>query len=90
MAQVVADILNQCAEMGDLRHAIRAGTMCRDDVHAELAELVGGSKPGRTSEDRITLFDSTGTALQDVASAALIYRRALIDPDRLAIAFGQG
>jgi len=89
-AQVVADVLDQCAEMGDLRHAIRAGKMCRDDVHAELAELVGGGKPGRTSDDRITLFDSTGTALQDVAAAALIYRRALADPDSLAIAFGHG
>lgn len=89
-AQVVADVLDQCAEMGDLYHAIRAGTMSRDDVHAELADLVGGSKPGRTSDDVITLFDSTGTAVQDVASAALIYRRALADPNRLAVALGQG
>lgn len=89
-AQVVADVLDQCAAMGDLHHAIRAGSMSRDDVHAELAELVGGSKPGRVSEDAITLFDSTGTAVQDVASAALIYRRALADGGRLAIALGQG
>lgn len=75
-ALVVADVLDQCAEMGDLRHAIAAGAMRREDVHAELAELVSGARPGRTDAAQITLFDSTGTALQDVAAAALIYRRA--------------
>jgi ornithine cyclodeaminase/alanine dehydrogenase-like protein (mu-crystallin family) len=75
-ALVVADVLAQCEAMGDLRHALTAGVnpSC---VHAELAELVSGAKRGRTSADQITLFDSTGTALQDVASAALIYERAL-------------
>jgi len=75
-AMVVTDVRAQCAAMGDLRHAIEAGIdpAC---VHAELAELVSAAKPGRTSADQITLFDSTGTALQDVASAAMIYERAL-------------
>jgi ornithine cyclodeaminase/alanine dehydrogenase-like protein (mu-crystallin family) len=76
-ALVVADILDQCATMGDLHHAIAAGVMDRGDVHAELSELVGGSKKGRCDDEQITLFDSTGTALQDVAAAALIYRRAI-------------
>ena len=88
-ALVVADVLDQCVEFGDLRHAIHAGAMSRDDVHAELAELVGGRKPGRTGEDQIIIFDSTGTAVQDVASAAMIYRRALGDPDRVMFAFGR-
>ena len=79
-ARVVADLADQCAAMGDLRHAIAAGAMRREDVHAELAELVAGAKPGRTREDEIWLFDSTGTALQDVAAAAWIYRRALARP----------
>ena len=63
-------------EMGDLRHAVAAGAMTARSVHAELADLVTGRKPGRTSADEITLFDSTGTALQDVAAAASIYERA--------------
>jgi ornithine cyclodeaminase/alanine dehydrogenase-like protein (mu-crystallin family) len=75
--RVVADVLGQCETMGDLRHAIAAGAIARDQVHAELAELVGGTKLGRRSADEITVFDSTGTALQDVAAAALIYRRSL-------------
>ncbi|GAO39090.1 putative ornithine cyclodeaminase [Sphingomonas changbaiensis NBRC 104936] len=75
-ALVVADVRAQCAVMGDLRHALAAG-VDPGCVHAELAELVSGAKPGRTSPEQITLFDSTGTALQDVASAAVIYERAL-------------
>ena len=75
-ALVVADVRAQCAAMGDLRHALAAG-VDPGCVHAELAELVSGAKPGRTSPEQITLLDSTGTALQDVASAAMIYERAL-------------
>ncbi len=75
-ALVVTDLTDQCAAMGDLRHALLAGAMRREDVHAELADLVSGARPGRTDAGQITLFDSTGTALQDVAAAALIYERA--------------
>jgi len=76
-ALVVADAIDQCAAMGDLHHAIDERAMDRSDVHAELAELVAGTRRGRTSDDQITLFDSTGTAVQDVAAAALIHERAL-------------
>ena len=48
----------------------------RDNVYAELGEVVAGRKPGRISDDEITVFDSTGTALQDVAAAAIVYERA--------------
>jgi ornithine cyclodeaminase/alanine dehydrogenase-like protein (mu-crystallin family) len=75
-ALVVADVLDQCAILGDLRRAIASGLMTADDVHAELGDLVTGRMPGRTSAAQITLFDSTGTALQDVAAAALVYERA--------------
>jgi alanine dehydrogenase len=75
-ATVVVDLLDQCAEYGDLHHAIEACVMTRADVHAELAEIVAGRKPGRRRTDEITLFDSSGTALQDVAAATLVYDRA--------------
>jgi len=75
-ALVVADSLDQCAAMGDLRHAIAARAMKREEVHGELAELVAGSKSGRSGDAKITLFDSTGIALQDVAAAATLYERA--------------
>ena len=89
-ARVVADSIDQCAIMGDLHHAIRAAAMARGDVHAELAELLTGAKAGRTSESQITLFDSTGTAVQDVAAAALLYERACRAPGQLTVALGAG
>jgi len=75
-ARVVADRLDQCEVMGDLHHAIMAGAMTRAAVHGELGDLVAGRTPGRTAPDQITLFDSTGTGLQDAAAAALLYQRA--------------
>jgi alanine dehydrogenase len=74
---VVADVLEQCACIGDLHHALAAGVMRPEDVHAELADVVSGRRPGRRSAAEITVFDSTGTALEDVAAAALVYERAL-------------
>jgi alanine dehydrogenase len=75
-SKIVADILEQCAVMGDLHHAIAAGAVTRADVHAELGEIVAGKKPGRESDQEITIFDSTGMALQDVAIAAFLYEKA--------------
>jgi alanine dehydrogenase len=86
-ALIVADLRDQCAAMGDLHHALAAG-MAQDRVHAELGELVTGRKRGRTCGNQITLFDSTGTALQDVAAAALVYERARLTPATLSVALG--
>ena len=85
---VVADVLEQCATIGDLHHAIAAGLMRREDVRAELADVVSGRKPGRLSADEIVVFDSTGTALQDVAAAALVYERALASGAGLTVDLG--
>jgi len=74
---VVTDVLEQCARIGDLHHALEAGAMTREAVHAELAELVTGAKPGRRSPDEVTIFDSTGTALEDVGAAAVAYEKAV-------------
>lgn len=76
-ASVFVDVLEQCAEIGDLHHALIAGTMTRDGVRAELGEVVAGRKPGRTSEREITVFDSTGMALQDAASASVVFDLAM-------------
>jgi ornithine cyclodeaminase/alanine dehydrogenase-like protein (mu-crystallin family) len=75
---LVVDVLEQCAEIGELQHALAAGLMRREDVHAELADVVGGRRPGRTRADEITVFDSSGTALQDVAAAVVVYEKALL------------
>lgn len=76
-AIVVADILEQSATMGDLHHAIAAGVMTRADVHGELADIICGRVRGRGNEDEVFVFDSTGTALQDLAVAAIAYARAV-------------
>lgn len=73
-AKLVTDLTAQAATIGDLHHAIAAGVMTTKDVHAELGEIVAGRKPGRASEAEITVFDSTGTGLQDVAAAIAAYR----------------
>ena len=75
-AAVIVDILDQAATSGDLHHAIAAGIMTREDVRAELGAVVAGKTAGRLHDDEIIVFDSTGTALQDVAAAAAVYEKA--------------
>jgi alanine dehydrogenase len=75
--KLVVDVLDQCAAIGELHHALDAGLMTRDGVHAELGEVVAGTKPGRTSADEIIIFDSTGMALQDVVAAVAVYEKAI-------------
>jgi alanine dehydrogenase len=75
--KVVVDILDQCASIGELHHALAAGVITKQDVHAELGEVIAGVKPGRTSADEIIVFDSTGMALQDVIATAAVYEKAL-------------
>ncbi len=76
-AHVVVDSLDQCTIMGDLHHAIAAGAMDSAEVYASLADVLSGSVPTRPDPTDIIIFDSTGTALQDVAAAACVYERAL-------------
>jgi len=86
---LVVDVLEQCARIGDLHHALDAGAMTRDDVHAELADVVAGRRPGRRTTGEVTVFDSTGTALEDVAAGAMVYERALAAGHARYVALGQ-
>jgi alanine dehydrogenase len=65
---VIVDDLAQCRAFGDLHHAPHV------EPRASLADVIRGTG-GRTSDEEIVIFDSTGTALQDVAAAALVYGR---------------
>lgn len=76
-SRVVVDVLAQCVAMGDLHHAIDASVMRADDVHADLGDILSGEKIGRISADQTFIFDSTGTGIQDVASALVVYERAM-------------
>jgi ornithine cyclodeaminase/alanine dehydrogenase-like protein (mu-crystallin family) len=85
---VVTDVLDQCARIGDLHHALAAGAMRIEDVHAELAQVVSGRRAGRTRADEVTVFDSTGTALEDVAAAVAVYERGLAEGAGLEVQLG--
>lgn len=76
-SKIVVDSLSQAVIMGDLHHAIGAGLLAASDVHAELGDIIVGRKEGRTNPAEIIVFDSTGVAMQDTASAAWIYQRAI-------------
>ena len=78
-AKVVVDSLDQCCTIGDTHHAIASGWMKRENVHAELAEIVAGRKLARTGPDEITIFDSTGIALEDAVAAVAVYEKAFAE-----------
>ncbi len=88
-SKVVVDDLEQCATIGDLHHALEAGTMTKTEVHGDLAAVVAGRIPGRASDEGITIFDSTGVALEDAAAAALVYGRAREMRDAPAVQFAE-
>jgi ornithine cyclodeaminase/alanine dehydrogenase-like protein (mu-crystallin family) len=83
------DVLEQCASIGELHHALDAGVLTREAVHAELADVVTGRRRGRQSDQEITIFDSTGTALQDVAAAAVVYEKAVANGNGVRLSLGE-
>ncbi|MGQ9719770.1 MAG: ornithine cyclodeaminase family protein [Candidatus Jordarchaeum sp.] len=75
-AKIVVDSLKQCREIGEIQHALSQGLIKESDVHAEIGEILIGKKRGRTTEKEITLFDSTGMAVQDIAASNVVYQLA--------------
>jgi alanine dehydrogenase len=75
-AAVIVDVLQQSIVMGDMHHAIKAAVMTPSDVRAELGTLIAERRPGRLADEEITIFDSSGTGVQDVAAAARAYELA--------------
>jgi len=66
-------------EAGDLVQPLEAGTIGREHVRAELADLCAGRHAGRERDDEITLFKSVGTALEDLCAARLVAERCATD-----------
>jgi len=64
-------------EAGEYRLAIEEGVIGHDHLQAELGEVINGDHPGRKTDSEITLYRSLGLAVQDIASAQLVYQRAL-------------
>ncbi len=76
-SKVVVDSREAClAEAGDIMIPISQKVITEDHIYAELGEIVAGKKPGRTSEEEITLFKSVGLALQDISTARKLYELA--------------
>ncbi len=74
-AKVVVDEMNQACHSGEINVPISQGMFKPDDVYGTLGEVVAGMKAGRQSEQEITIFDSTGLAIQDIVCANLVYER---------------
>jgi alanine dehydrogenase len=72
---VFCDDWEQASHNGDLVHAVEAGVLTRDDV-SQLGDVLIGTAEGRTSDGDITIFDSTGLAIQDLAIALAAMERA--------------
>ncbi len=72
---VVCDRISQCEVLGELRSALETGALANTASVVEIAELVSGNTPGRTSDDQITICDLTGTGVQDTAIASLALNR---------------
>lgn len=70
-ASVFVDTYDDAALAGDIAQPMEAGLLRRDGLLADLAELVAGTHPGRTSDEEVTMFKSAGTALEDLAAARL-------------------
>ncbi len=75
-AKLVIDDYEQCVHSGEINVPYAAGTLTDDDIYGTVGEIVTGKKAGRTDGDGVTVFDSTGLAIQDVAAAHVVYEHA--------------
>jgi alanine dehydrogenase len=76
-AKVVNDSIDLCVKSGETQNAMKAGIIRPEDIHAEIGEIILGRKPGRENPEELTIFDTVGMAIQDVLTAAMLYKGAL-------------
>jgi len=76
-AKLVIDDYEQCTHSGEINVPWHNGVLDDDDLHGELGDVVTGKIDGRTDADGVTIFDSTGLAIQDVAAAHVVYEDAV-------------
>lgn len=75
-ALVVNDSIAECVRRGETQHSIAQGIIRREDIYAEIGEILSGQKSGRTSPGQLTIFDTTGLSILDISTALAIYRAA--------------
>src|SRR5690606_19515314 len=76
-SKIVVDDMVQALHSGEVNVPLYKHYISEKDIHSQLGEVIVGLKRGRTSDEEITIFDSTGLAIQDVATAHLVYERAV-------------
>ncbi len=76
-AKIVVDDWRQARHSGEVNVPLSKGMISRKDIYASLGEVLTGNKKGRTSAKEVTIFDSTGLAIQDIAVANLVYKKAV-------------
>lgn len=76
-AKIVVDNWEQASHSGEINVPISKGILSKKDIYADIGEIVSGRKKGRADNKEITVFDSTGLAIQDLAIANLIYNKAI-------------
>tara|TARA_B100000315_G_C14581357_1_gene590648 strand:+ start:1026 stop:2015 length:990 start_codon:yes stop_codon:yes gene_type:complete len=76
-SKVVVDAWEQAAHSGEINVALRKKIISKKDIYADIGQIVSGKIKSRTNNQEITIFDSTGLAIQDIAIAQLIYKSAL-------------
>jgi len=75
-AVVVVDDLRQAAVAGEINVPVSKGLYKVEEVYATLGEVIAGKEQGRKDKKAITIFDSTGLAIEDIAVAKLVYDKA--------------
>jgi alanine dehydrogenase len=75
-AKLVIDDHAQTTHSGEINVPYHEGILTDDDIDAEIGQIVTGKADGRTDGDGVTVFDSTGLAIQDVAAAHVVYEHA--------------
>lgn len=75
-AIVVVDDLGQASAAGQINVPLAEGFLSIEDIYATLGEVIAGKKQGRKDRKSVTVFDSTGVAIEDMAVARLIYEKA--------------
>jgi len=72
-AKVITDSTAQCSKSGELQHALKTGNLKIDDVYGELGEIILKNKKGRENPEEVTIFDSTGLGVQDLAISNYVF-----------------
>ena len=76
-AKIVVDNISQCITRGETQNPLKYGIIKKEDIHCEIGLILLGQKSGRENNSELTIFDTTGMAVQDNVTAAKIYERAL-------------